>query len=144
VGRALGIGGGDSNVLVTFDNGLIALTGLVPERTCGLNAVCTFTFSGGANWNSFSSVLYTSTDCTGDAYISSIGTGRPINGIPIFDNGETFIYLYDLSKNISKTILSVFSNGSCSTSFSNFPQDVSPVTAVVPASVFGVTPFFLK
>jgi hypothetical protein len=144
VGRALEIAFGEQ-VLVTFENELITLTGLFPERTCDFNAdFCTLTFSGGVNWI-FSSVQYTSTDCTGTPYISSAPNGRPINGVPILDNGETFIYLYNATQNTIQTIQSFFSNGRCSQSFGgSFPQNVSPVMAVVPASTFGITPFFLK
>jgi hypothetical protein len=145
VGRSLEIGGGPSEVLVTFENELIALKGLFPERNCDFNAdFCTLTFSGGASWL-FSSVQYTSTNCTGTPYISSAPNGRPINGVPILDNGETFIYLYNATQNTVQTIQSFFSNGRCSQSFGgSFPQNVSPVMAVVPASTFGITPFFLK
>jgi hypothetical protein len=143
VGRALDIGGGSSEVLVTFENDLIALSGLFPERKCDSNANCTLTFSGGVSWI-FSSVAYASIDCSGTPYIPSAPNGRPINGVPILDNGETFIYLYNATQNTVQTIQSFFQNGTCSQSFGSFPLNVSPVMAVVSASTFGITPFFLK
>jgi hypothetical protein len=145
VGRALEIGSFFGDVLVTFENELIVLQGLFPERRCDFNGdFCTLTFSGGVSWI-FSSLQYPSTDCTGTPYISSATTGRPINGVAIIDNGETFIYLYNVTQNTVQTIQSFFSNGRCSQSLGgSFPQNVSPVMAVVPASTFGITPFFLK
>jgi hypothetical protein len=144
VGRALEIGGGPTEVLVTFEHELIVLQGLFPERKCDVNGdFCTLTFSGGVNWN-FSSLQYPSTDCTGAPYIASATNGRPVNGVAIIDSGETFIYLYNSTQNTVQTIRSFFQNGRCSQSFGVFPLNVSPVAAVVPASTFGITPFFLK
>lgn len=139
VGRAVGSQG---TVLVQFENELIALQGLVADRNCDVNFVCTF--SGGVNWSRFFSIDYTSTDCTGVPYLSSSSEGRPLNGVPIIENGETFIYFYNITQNTVQTIQSFFSGGECSAIFGGFKSNVSPVAAVVPASIFGVPPFFLK
>jgi hypothetical protein len=139
VGRAGGI---VNTVLVTFENELIALEGLTPDQNCDANNVCTF--SGGVKWGGFFSILYTSPGCTGSPYVSSFSTGRPINGVPIIESGETFIYLYDVTQNTFQTIQSSFSGGECLAAFDGFRGNFSPVTAVIRASIFGTEPFFLK
>jgi hypothetical protein len=139
VGRAVDTQG---TVLVTFENELIALQGLTADRNCDSNFVCTF--SGGVKWGSFFSIDYTSNDCTGVPYVFSSSNGRPVNGVPIVENGETFIYFYNITQNTVQTIQSFFSGGECLATFGGFRSNVSPVTAVVPASIFGLTPFFLK
>ena len=142
VGRALGGGGPLSVVVVPFEKELAALQGLSTNVDCDPNNVCTF--AGGRKFSRFFEVAFTSADCTGvpQANVGST-SGTRYDGIPIIDDGETFIYIFDFTKSAFQTIRSIFSNGNCS-STPDLAGPFAPVIAVVPVSTFGIQPFFLK
>jgi hypothetical protein len=142
VGRALALGIGD--ILVTFDNEPTALRGLAADQNCDSNFVCTY--SGGARWRNFPFVVnFTSIDCTGTPYLSSfIPFGTPKFGVPIFDGGETYIYIANVTQSSVQTTQSAFFDGECRSSLSGAANNVSPVIAVIPASTFGIEPYYLK
>jgi hypothetical protein len=142
VGRALTGAFGRGKVLVTFKDEPTLLGRLEPDSNCDLNLACTY--SGGARWGRFEAALYTSADCTGTPYIDSFSLfGTPKFGIPIFDGGETFIYIADVTQSTAQTLRSFFSDGACS-AFEGFASNVSRVNAVVPVSTFGIQPYFIK
>jgi hypothetical protein len=140
VGRDLDAG---LRILVKFENEPTVLSGLLEDSNCDANFVCKF--SGGARWSKFGSVNYTSVDCTGTPYLDSSGSsGTTKFGVSIFDGGETFIYIADVSQSTLKIIRSTFTNGECLIAVSGSGSSVSPAMVVVPASTFGVEPYFLK
>jgi hypothetical protein len=137
VGRALDSG----TVLVKVENEIAALTGLITDVNCDLNSACTF--SGGRRFSRTFEVVFTSADCTGAPLVPiSRPSGARYDGIPIFDGGETFIYIFNVAQSPFLNIQSTFTNGSCFTTLS--AGNFSPVIAVIPVSTFGIQPFFLK
>ena len=142
VGRAFGGDGPLGIVVVPFEKEFAALQGLSANVDCDPNNVCTF--AGGKKFARSFEVAFTSVDCTGvpQANVGST-SGARYDGIPIIDDGETFIYIFDVTRSAFQTIRSIFSNGNCSRT-PNLAGPFAPVIAVVPASTFGIEPFFLK
>ena len=144
-GRTIGRAIGNFAILTTYDNQLATLTGLDADKTCDVNRVCTY-LSGGARWSDFQSVYYTTPDCTGIPYSLSGALGTPYLGIPVVDGGGVYLYFFKAVDTTRVTLKSNYSNNVC---FQigirgSFPTDAAPVSEVVPASVYGLPPFFLK
>lgn len=129
-------------VVVPFEKELAALQGLSANVDCGPNNVCTF--GGGKKFARFFEVAFTAADCM-DVPQANVGStsGARYDGIPIIDDGETFIYIFDATQAAFQTIRSIFSNGNC-VGTPDLAGPFAPVIAVVPASTFGIEPFFLK
>ncbi|MDB5931270.1 MAG: hypothetical protein JWR60_2977 [Polaromonas sp.] len=140
IGRAL-----QSNaILLKYDNELATLIGLEPDQTCNAKGVCTLQ-SGGGRWSSFFAVYYTSADCTGTPYGPYQAVGTPYAGIPVIDADGTFLYIFKATDTIRVNAGSSYSSNTCfSIRGGDWPLDAAPVSAVVPASDFGVQPYFLK
>jgi len=141
VGRAIG----NFAILTTFDNQPATISGLYPDQTCDANRVCTYQ-SGGARWSEFESVYYTTPDCTGRPYSLGAALGTPYLGVPVLDSGGAYLYFFKAVDVARVTLKSLYSFNAC---FEigirgSFPTDAAPVSEVVPASVYGTPPFFLK
>ena len=141
VGRAIG----NSAILTTFDNQLATITGLYPDQTCDANRVCTYP-SNGARWSEFESVYYTTPDCTGIPYSLSAAMGTPYLSVPVVDSGGAYLYFFKAVDTTRVTLRSNYSNNACCVIGIRgaFPTDAAPVSDVVPASTYGMPPFFLK
>jgi hypothetical protein len=137
VGRALPEGGG---MLVLFENEIAEIFGLT-DRDCDPNGDCTLT--GGITWSKSFSLAYNSIDCTGTPYILNSSPKTRYSGIPIFEGGETFIYISDTRQTTVEGRSSVFDGKNCFR-VSRFNPTGAPVLAVVPASTFGAQPYVLK
>ena len=144
-GRTMGRAIGNFAILATFDNQLATVIGLGADRLCDANRVCTYT-SNGARWSEFESVYYTTADCTGIPYSFGGALGTPYLGIPITDSGGTYIYFFKAVDTKRVTLNSRYSTDGCFVigSRGGFPGDAAPVSEVVPASDYGIPPFFLK
>ena len=144
-GRTVGRAIGNFAILTTYDNQLATLTGLGADNKCDASRGCTYA-SNGANWSEFESVYYTTTDCTGTPYSVGGAIGTPYRGIPITDNGGTYLYFSKAVDTIRVVLGSRYSTNGCFVIGSRgaSPTDAAPVSDVVPATTYGTPPFFLK
>jgi hypothetical protein len=137
VGRVLPEGGG---MLVPFENKFAEILGL-SDRDCDINGDCTLT--GGITWSKSFSLAYNTTDCTGTPYILNASPRTRYFGIPIFEKGETFIYISDTTQTTAQGRGSVFDGKDCFR-VSRFNPTGAPAIAVLPASTFGTQPYSIK
>ena len=144
-GRTVGRAIGNFAILATYDNQVATIVGLGPDSKCDASRGCTYA-SNGANWSEFESVYYTTTDCTGTPYSIGGAIGTPYRGIPITDNGGTYLYFFKAVDTIRVVLGSRYSTSGCFVIGSRgaSPTDAAPVSDVVPATTYGTPPFFLK
>lgn len=144
-GRTMGRAIGNFAILAMHDNRLATITGLGADSKCDAGRGCTYA-SNGAKWSEFESVYYTTADCTGTPYSISGAVGTPYLGIPITDNGGTYLYFFKAVDITRVTLGSRYSTSGCFVIGSRgaFPTDATPVSDVVPATTYGTPPFFLK
>lgn len=141
-GKTLGRALAETSVLVPYEDQTAVLDGLSSDRVCDVKGTCTF--PGGMNWSDYFAVYYPSRDCTGPAYSTVATAATPYKGIPVKDNGETFIYMARGADNVSIETKSYFTDGTCYAYTQPYPVYAAPVTAVLPASTFGTGPYYIK
>lgn len=94
--------------------------------------------------NNFGAVYYLSSDCSGSPYMAASDIDITQSAIAIKEaDGSFYLYVTDVSGPFSNlTFQSQFVNGQCSAVNTSFGAHA--VTAVVPASSFGIAPFHLE
>lgn len=143
-GKTVGRYARQNSLVIPYNGQLAFVQGLQTSDCIPGGRTCTAYPGGGARWNTRYSLFYTSSDCTGQAY-GPFGHGAtPYSGIPIVDEGTTYIYFFEAGAMSPVTLNSSFAGNQCSTSVQGLTQSMAPSVGVLPALDLGAEPFMVK
>jgi hypothetical protein len=143
-GKTVGRFASETSVVVPFKGQLAQVLGLEAaaeacQSGCG-------GYLGRARWSMAHSLWYTSSDCSGQAYMASRVTTTPYVGTPIVEADTTYIYFSRLADITTVVWKSRFERNQCLAGGN--PQGLSaslfPVAGVIAASELGAEPFTIK
>ncbi|MDB5868601.1 MAG: hypothetical protein JWP96_933 [Polaromonas sp.] len=142
MGKTVGRFSGENSMVVPYNNQLALLLGLT-ALDCPSPRLCT-SYLGGARWNKDYTLLYASSDCSGQAYSAASTPATPYVGIPILDGETTYLYFFRLAEMGYVMLKSSFFNNQCTASQQGSSVFVAPSVGVIPAATIGAEPFTVK
>jgi hypothetical protein len=145
-GKTVGRYANDNLLVVPFKGQLAVIQGLQTSDCIPGGRACTEYPGGGARWNTRNPLYYTNNDCTGQAYSPAVFTATPFIGMPIEEEGTTYIYFFKTTAIDPARVTSTFAGNQCSASLPprGFALPLAPLVGVIPALDLGAEPFMVK